>query len=487
MIEIPFEKSFASHEKAKYWSDKNELKPYVVKKSSHKKYWFDCDICNHTFDKIINNITHGGSWCSYCKGDKLCNNDTCGFCYNKSFASHEQSVFWSNLNNILPRNVNKCSNVKYWFLCNICNHNYQCSISNKLKNRSCSYCKGNKLCNDDNCDFCYNKSFASHERSVYWSDLNNILPRNVNKCSQVKYWFLCNICNHNFDILLSNITKGQWCSYCNSYKLCNLDNCDFCYNKSFASIKNTNYLFCNKNIISPRQICKRSNKTIKFKCYMCFHYFDKQLSNNSNCPYCNGHKLCDNNHCEFCYNKSFASHKQSIFWSNLNNILPRNVNKCSNVKYWFKCESCNFDFECALNHIVGRNTWCIKCSKSKKYSIISINWLNFIQSYNNIQIQHAENKCEYSIPNTQFKADGFCKETNTIYEFHGDYWHGNPNIYEPNNETYFGKKFGELYEKTLKREHQIKNMGFNLITIWESDWIKINKYIALLQRKYRKF
>jgi hypothetical protein len=27
--EIPFEKSFASHEKSKYWSNKNELKPDI--------------------------------------------------------------------------------------------------------------------------------------------------------------------------------------------------------------------------------------------------------------------------------------------------------------------------------------------------------------------------------------------------------------------------------------------------------------------------
>jgi len=28
--EIPFEKSFASHEKSKYWSNKNKLKPEEV-------------------------------------------------------------------------------------------------------------------------------------------------------------------------------------------------------------------------------------------------------------------------------------------------------------------------------------------------------------------------------------------------------------------------------------------------------------------------
>jgi len=36
-----FEKSFASHEKAKYWSNKNELKPRQVFKSSGKKYFFE--------------------------------------------------------------------------------------------------------------------------------------------------------------------------------------------------------------------------------------------------------------------------------------------------------------------------------------------------------------------------------------------------------------------------------------------------------------
>jgi hypothetical protein len=29
-------------------------------------------------------------------------------------------------------------------------------------------------------------------------------------------------------------------------------------------------------------------------------------------------------------------------------------------------------------------------------------------------------------------------------------------------------------------------MGFNLITIWESDWIRLNKCVKILQQKYKK-
>ena len=115
---------------------------------------------------------------------------------------------------------------------------------------------------------------------------------------------------------------------------------------------------------------------------------------------------------------------------------------------------------------------------------MSIDWLNFISKKDKITIQHALNQGEYKIPNTRLKADGYCKETNTIYEFHGDYWHGNPFMYNANEETYFGKTFGELYEKTLKKELIIKDNGFNLITIWESDWIKLNNIVKIIQQKF---
>jgi hypothetical protein len=35
--------------------------------------------------------------------------------------------------------------------------------------------------------------------------------------------------------------------------------------------------------------------------------------------------------------------------------------------------------------------------------------------------------------------------------------------------------FGDLYKRTLEREKIIKEAGYKLITIWESDWLKIKK------------
>jgi hypothetical protein len=135
------------------------------------------------------------------------------------------------------------------------------------------------------------------------------------------------------------------------------------------------------------------------------------------------------------------------------------------------------------SHLCGSG--CIKCNLCG-YSKSQISWLNFMSKYYNITIQHAENDCEFVIPTTKFKADGYCQETNTVYEFHGDFWHGNSKVFETQNYNKITScTYGELYKKTLEREQYIKELGYNLVVMWEYDWNKINKSIKTLQKKYR--
>jgi hypothetical protein len=135
------------------------------------------------------------------------------------------------------------------------------------------------------------------------------------------------------------------------------------------------------------------------------------------------------------------------------------------------------------DHLRGQG--CPGCN-NRGYSKTQIEWLNFISKRDGITIIHAENEGEFAIPNTRFKADGYCIETNTVYEFHGDYWHGNPNVFDSNEFNKTTKcTFGELYQKTLDKEQQIKDMGFNLVTMWENDWDELNNCVIMLQRIYR--
>ena len=69
------------------------------------------------------------------------------------------------------------------------------------------------------------------------------------------------------------------------------------------------------------------------------------------------------------------------------------------------------------------------------------------------------------------KVDGYCEKNNTIYEFHGDFWHGNPKKFEKTEiNRVTGDTMGNLYKKTLDKENIIKELGYNLIVMWEHNW-----------------
>ena len=127
---------------------------------------------------------------------------------------------------------------------------------------------------------------------------------------------------------------------------------------------------------------------------------------------------------------------------------------------------------------------CSKCSN--QHSKVSIEWLSYMEIKYSVKINHAQNKGEFIIPNSRYKADGYAENINTIFEFYGDFWHGNPKIYDKNKiNPCNGSTFGELYEKTIQKSNFIKENGYNLIEIWENDWRKFIKSIIIIQKKFK--
>lgn len=81
-------------------------------------------------------------------------------------------------------------------------------------------------------------------------------------------------------------------------------------------------------------------------------------------------------------------------------------------------------------------------------------------------------------------VDGLDASSNTIYEFYGDYFHGNLNIFKSTDlNKKVNKTFQELYDKTIAREKIILNSGYKLITIWENEFLE--KY-SIEYRLYKK-
>jgi hypothetical protein len=82
---------------------------------------------------------------------------------------------------------------------------------------------------------------------------------------------------------------------------------------------------------------------------------------------------------------------------------------------------------------------------------------------------------QYFIKKIRLYVDGYDPNTNTVYLFHGDYWHGNP---KTTNHTKYNKStkctFGLLFEKTMLSEETLRLAGYNVVTMWENDYDKRN-------------
>jgi hypothetical protein len=164
-----------------------------------------------------------------------------------------------------------------------------------------------------------------------------------------------------------------WCPFCSDKNLCEKEECTYCFNKSFSSFERARDWDNEKNSLIPRQVFKKSNKKYWFKCDKCSHSFEISPNHLSRknisgiyrwCPYCSNKKICPEE-CSVCFDKSFASHPKSIFWSKKNKVAPRDIFKRTHEKYWFGCEKCKKDFNATLHNIVGQESWCPYCRESR--------------------------------------------------------------------------------------------------------------------------
>ena len=108
-------------------------------------------------------------------------------------------------------------------------------------------------------------------------------------------------------------------------------------------------------------------------------------------------------------------------------------------------------------------------TRQENFSKVSIKWLNYLSETTNVSIQHALNGGEYIIDEVG-KVDGYCKAINTVHEFQGCFWHGCPTCYSGDTiNTRNQIDMGTLNKRTLAKNKKIRELGYNLVTVYECE------------------
>jgi predicted Zn-ribbon and HTH transcriptional regulator len=357
------------------------------------------------------------------------------------------------------------SDVEFWWKCelfpNLEHHYHQMSIRDKINNigKGCNNCRR----------FIPIDGYLSGELAVkaHWDwHKNKLTPDKVSKYDyNNKYYFRCQF-NHSFETRAINFLKGIRCK-------------QFC--KQRVVIKGYNSLYdtttdiethwdWHKNKLTPDKVAGMSNDVFNFICKICDLGYAKmanEFSKGRRCPDCNSRKAKRGRN-------TLETVKDAPIWFDHDKNkkkIHEYAKHDSNNKAWFKCPDCDYSFK-ALPHNFTRGTRCNRC-RPAGYSKVSIEWLNCISKKYNLDIQHAKNKKEYDIPETDYFADGYVEFNGKriVFEFHGDFWHGykgeqRQDEYNPKN----SKLFKQLYDDTIRKEARIKELGYTLIVIWESDY-----------------
>lgn len=268
-----------------------------------------------------------------------------------------------------------------------------------------------------------------------------------------KITLVCNVCNDIFPITANNhLNNRHGCGECGGTRLLTKEEMIERSDKEH----NCEYEYLGEYKNNQTAMLMRHKK--------CMLYFEQRPSNHMSgegCPYCYGKKA-----------RSLDAVKEymTTCWNGYYNYDKVTSYKNNNTKFSVDCPECGKEFETNLKLHVDQKRGCPKCSQGN-FSGMSIKWLEYRAKIDNVEIQHAGNEGEFKIPGTKYKADGYAKKTNTIYEFHGDHWHGNPRtkLRDKINASN-GKTYGELYEMTLQKEKEIRALGYNYISIWEYDW-----------------
>jgi Zn finger protein HypA/HybF involved in hydrogenase expression len=173
-----------------------------------------------------------------------------------------------------------------------------------------------------------------------------------------------------------------------------------------------------------------------------------RIKSGCGCPYCSGLKKPTTEE----FREWLRIDNRGItLVGNYHNKRTKTLFQCKNGHQWLTTP----------DHIkAGRG--CPKCSV-RTISTVSSEWLHTL----GISIR------EFQISKKRrFLVDGYDPKTNTVYEFYGDFWHGNPAKFNPSDINAVTKKtFGEMYQETLQKENFIKSQGYNLVTMWESEFI----------------
>lgn len=137
-------------------------------------------------------------------------------------------------------------------------------------------------------------------------------------------------------------------------------------------------------------------------------------------------------------------------------------------KVTIRCKEHGLFLQDPKAHLAGSG--CPQCNISCNESKAERRFLDYLH------IPNESRHIRLQLKDNTYVVDGMVD--NVVYEFLGDYWHGNPERFKSSDINKKNKiTFGVLYNDTINKLNQLCLNGYRVNYIWERDWKRFERGI----------
>ena len=264
---------------------------------------------------------------------------------------------------------------------------------------------------------------------------------------KIKISIVCRVHKLEFDVSPAKHLAGQGCPRCKTEKMSALhqiDNDEFI--RRATDTHGTTYDYSKCNYVNNQQkveiICREHGS------FWVTPNNHTSISNRTGCPTCARRKMGPNRKTT----EWFITQAKKIHGDKFDYSISTYRGCFEPIT--IKCRDHGMFEQKAYQHF-DSSICCPQCTKS--VSVGETEWLDYL----GISVGFRQKRI--NVGGKSFIVDAIDYRSNTIYEFYGDYWHGNP---ETMNQSLFNDRanatYGELYQKTKERETILKENGNRL-------------------------
>lgn len=264
-----------------------------------------------------------------------------------------------------PKFISYGSDRNVYWKCSTCGSGWKTRVKtrNKGEGSGCPACAISKRMGKKEIQTVseeYNIAIKAPHLMVEWNNKKNsdISPYKLTPYSTKSVWWTCKECGNDWKAVISRRYSGSGCPYCSRHKAIMGVNDLATLHPKLADEWDYE---ANKDLL-PNNTLPYSTKRANWKCKKCGGKWDAIIhsrSKGAGCPYCAGRRVLTGFNDLATINPELAEE-----WNyNLNgNLKPQDVFPRSKAKVWWKCKTCDYEWEAVIGSRDKGLSRCRLCS-----------------------------------------------------------------------------------------------------------------------------